>query len=267
MGRIFFGRAIAGLALTAFAASALFVRCSRDTRTVVIDGIERTYDVLVEGEPSADPVPLVFVFHGRNGSAWKIRYRTGIASAAHELGDRAVFVFPQGAEYPGGNFVAWQAACDGPDMRFMDAIVRTLGENYSIDRSRLFASGFSWGAEMAIAFGCCRRDMVRAIAPMSGGTWDSVDACREQAPAYRMTIGDNDPIVPLKVVQHVTDEFRVRQGCSDRTHSSDPNCRAYDDCRNPVIQCIYPGVSHEVPEDGGREIWKFLRSFPSTASP
>ncbi len=171
---------------------------------------------------------------------------------------------PASGRTTGGHVVGWQTACDGPDMRFLDAIVHTLAAEYSIDRTRIFASGFSWGGEMAIAFGCCRHDRVRAIAPLSGGVWDNVsDTCRAHAPAFRIAVGDADPHLPVRVVQHLTDEFRAIHGCATRSHETDPHCRAYDGCREPVIQCVYPGLGHELPSNGGREIWSFLRSFPS----
>jgi polyhydroxybutyrate depolymerase len=256
-------RAVFGIGLSMLAGIAVFVLWHRDTRGVSIDGVRRSYDVVVEGGAGSDPVPLVFIFHGRNGSAGAIRRRTGIDAAARELGDRALFVYPQGRPYPGGHVVGWQTACDGPDMRFLDVIVQTLAAEYSIDRTRILASGFSWGGEMAIAFGCCRHDSVRAIAPLSGGVWDNVgDACRGHAPALRIAIGDADPIVPLRVVQHLTDDFRAIQGCATRSHEIDPHCRAYDGCREAVIQCVYRGLAHELPSNGGREVWSFLRSFP-----
>lgn len=257
-------KAAFGTALSVLAGIALFVLWQRDSRGLSIDGVRRSYDVFVEGGGSSEPVPLVFIFHGRNGSAGAIRRRTAIDAAARELGERALFVYPQGRRYPGKHVVGWQTACDGPDMRFLDAIVQTLAVEYNIDRTRVFASGFSWGGEMAIAFGCCRHDSVRAIAPLSGGVWDNVsDACRAHAPAFRIAVGDADPLLPVRVVQHLTDEFRAIHGCSARSHEANPHCRAYDGCRKPVIQCIYPGLAHELPSNGGREIWRFLRSFPS----
>jgi poly(3-hydroxybutyrate) depolymerase len=251
-----------GAVLACVGATVLVFQLGRDTRTLVIDGVERQYDLVDVGEPGPDPVPLVFVFHGRNGSGWAIRRRTGIDEAAEVRGDRAVFVFPQALEYPGEGVVGWQVACDGPDMRFVDAVVRAISAEHAIDRARIFASGFSWGAEMAIAFGCCRHETVRAIAPMSGGTFDTVtDACLTHAPAYRATIGDADPFVPLATVRHITNDLRARHGCSEQTHPSGPHCRAYEGCDAPVVQCVYPGMGHEVPDHGGRDAWRFLRSF------
>jgi len=151
-------RAVFGIGLSMLAGIALFVLWHRDTRGVSIDGVRRSFDVVVEGGAGPDPVPLVFIFHGRNGSARAIRRRTGIDAAAREVGDRAVFVYPQGRPY-------------------------------------------------------------------------------------------------------LTDDFRAIHGCSTRSHEIDPHCRAYDGCREPVIQCVYPGLTHELPSNGGRELWSFLRSF------
>jgi len=116
---------------------------------------------------------------------------------------------------------------------------------------------------MAIAFGCCRHEQVRAIAPMSGGVWDSVgEACRTHAPAFRITIGLDDAIELPSIVQHLTDEFRSLHRCSKQSHVTDPHCNAYEGCDAPVIQCLYPGLAHQVPSEAGPEIWQFFRSFP-----
>jgi polyhydroxybutyrate depolymerase len=257
-------RALFAVALVALVATGIVSLRRCDSRTIVVNGVERSYDLVVEGELGSEPVPLVFVFHGRNGSGAGVRRRTGIADAAHEAGDRAIFVFPEAVEYPGEGVLGWQVDCDGPDMRFADAIVREVASEHAVDRTRIFASGFSWGAEMAIAFGCCRHHTVRAVAPMSGATSDVVsEVCRAHAPAFRITIGDADPIVRVQVVRQVTGEFRARHGCSDRARPADPSCLAYEDCEAPVIECVYPGLGHEVPPNGGREIWRFLRSFES----
>ena len=46
-------------------------------------------------------------------------------------------------------------------------------------------------------------------------------------PGFRIAIGSEDSL-PLSVVQHVTDECRVRHGCWERCHAADPDCSAYE---------------------------------------
>ncbi len=250
------------VALTLAGAAALAFDWTRYARSLTVDGVERRFELVVEGDARAGPLPLVFVFHGRDRTSWNIRHRLGLDAAAHALGDRGLFVYPQALEFPGTHTVAWQGGCEGPDLRFVDEVVRTLATEYPLDRARLFAAGMSWGGEMAIAVGCCRHDTVRAIAPMSGGTWDGVsDACVAPAPALRLTLGEEDSLAPPTVLRHVVEAFRARQHCSTRTHPTEEHCVAWEDCEAPVIECDYPGLGHQLPPRAGQELWNFFRAF------
>lgn len=231
--------------------------------TAMIDGMMRTYDVFVpEGTTGSEPLPLVFVFHERDGGsggaeAW------GMQGAAEAAGDRAIFVFPQALHYQGGS-IGWEIACDGYDMQFVDAMLETVSGEQCIDSQRVFATGFSWGADMTIAFGCCRSDVARAVAPSSGTAWGNWRAaCPSSAPALRITIGDADGNYSVPDVQSVTDFYAMRNGCAATTTPSDPDppCRAYDGCAAPVIQCVYPGMGHQIPPDGAHYIWEFFSQF------
>lgn len=250
-----------GVALVGVAAVLAFER-TRYAQEITVDGVARTYELVVVGDPHAGPLPLVFVFHGRDRTSWNIRRRFGLDTAARAMGDRGVFVYPQALELPGARAVGWQTGCADPDLRFVAELLRALSDKYALDRSHIFATGMSWGGEMAIAVGCCRPDVVRAVAPMAGGTWDSVSTgCRDQVPALRIAEGEEDRLAPPVVLHHVADEFRARQHCSSRSHSAGAHCLAADGCEAPVIECSYPGLGHELPPDAGREVWAFFRSF------
>jgi polyhydroxybutyrate depolymerase len=254
-------RLAVGVTLVGVAGVLAFER-TRYAQELTVDGVARTYEVVVVGDPHAGPLPLVFVFHGRDRTSWNIRRRFGLDAAARALGDRGVFVYPQALELPGSRAVAWQAGCAAPDLRFVDELLRALSGTYAIDRARIFATGMSWGGEMAIAVGCCRPDVVRAVAPLAGGTWDSVSAgCSAQVPALRISLGEEDRLAPPAVLHHVADEFRARQHCSNRSHPAGDHCLAADGCEAPVIECSYPGLGHELPPGAGREVWAFFRSF------
>jgi poly(3-hydroxybutyrate) depolymerase len=255
-------RAVAGLAVIGASAVFFFGWGLRDTRTVLIAGSERSFDVVVQGDVDAGSMPLVLVFHGRDGTSWNIRRRFALDRAAHDAGDRAVFAYLQGVALPGLRAVAWQTDCDGPDVKFADEVVRTLSAQYPIDPQRLFVAGMSWGGEMTMAYACCHHDTVRAMAPMSGGVWDNLsDVCRAPVPAVRVTMGEDDTVVSPVAVHHLVEEFRARQGCSPRTHPTEDHCVAWEGCAAPVIACWYPTLGHRLAPRAGPETWNFFRSF------
>ncbi|MCE9572442.1 MAG: hypothetical protein K8W52_04735 [Deltaproteobacteria bacterium] len=234
-----------------------------EVRTVTIDGVARSFGVRIpEGATATDPLPLVFVFHHRDGTIDAAR-AYGIEEAVAAAGDRAIVVYPQALAYPGEGAVGWEIGCGNYDSRFADAIYDQILADHCVDTRRVFATGFSWGADMTIAYGCCRSDRIRAIAPSSGTAWgDWRAACPTHAPALRITIGDVDGNYPVADVDAVADHFRARNGCAATRSPVEPApCEASDGCSAPVVECVYPGMGHQIPPDGAAHIWAFFRAF------
>src|SRR5439155_13383806 len=69
---------------------------ARDKRTLVVDGVTRSFYVDPGKDAATTPSPLVFVFHGYGGS-WSRVTAYGIARAWPE----ATVVYPQGVKYYG----------------------------------------------------------------------------------------------------------------------------------------------------------------------
>lgn len=128
----------------------------------------------------SEPFPLLFVFHGAGGSGDEIADRMGWAETAEEYG--FMIICPT-ASLPNRirsvsdivvneRFRAmWNtgnAQRNRPsDMLFVDYLYRWAAENFSIDRSRVYASGQSSGGMMSWACACYRPDIFAAAAPFS----------------------------------------------------------------------------------------------------
>ena len=232
------------------------------TLTLSVDGQQRDYELLVpEGVQPGERLPLVLGLHGRDGHGADMR-GVGIQDAAAAKGQRAIFVFPDAIDYPGENARGWEIGCDRYDMHFMQALYDATRASTCIDPERVFVTGFSWGADMTIATGCCMHDLVTAIAPMSGTAWGNWrDACPNEVPDYLATIGTNDGIYPLDEVTAVTDTYRTRKGCEASTHPlAAAECVSYDGCDERVRQCTYPGMGHSPPPGAGALLWDFFAS-------
>jgi polyhydroxybutyrate depolymerase len=230
------------------------------TRTMTVAGKAREYQLYVPpGVTGTTPLPLVFVFHHSGGTIQNAE-DYGIQDAAAAAGDQAIFLFPQALPYGGG--VGWNLGCTDYDMQFVDAMLAATGAEQCIDTNRIFATGFSWGADMTIATGCCRGDVMRAIAPTSGTGW-GLTSCTAKRPAYRVTIGTEDPYYKVSDVHAVTETYRQAQGCSTGTAPATPTtpCLGYTGCAAPVIECVYPGLEHWFPTDGPKYVWKFFGGF------
>jgi len=127
-------------------------------------GLRVEHDVLdVDGQPleyytyeprrQSGPVPLVLVFHGGSDDAEFMVWSTGWARTAAEHGFMVVSVD--------------QHVSRTPD-QMVTLLDHLLAENPRIDRSRVYASGFSMGSVKSFDLAQQYPDRFAAVAPMSG---------------------------------------------------------------------------------------------------
>lgn len=236
------------------------------TRTLTVDGVERTYVRFVP--PDYDPhtpMALVIGFHGSGGEANATRARFDLEEHA---GGAAVFVYPQALPSTDPAFdgqARWEAHLpDSHDYAFFDALVSQVEASHCIDRDRIFATGFSLGARFTANLGCWRGDVLRAIAPVAPGkapeTLPLVDCVGEVA--VWEGLGTKD-------LEHEAGAVRVREhyaaanGCAaTRTPTTPDGCEAYDGCRPevPVTWCTYP-LGHVWPPIAPAGVWSFFAGF------
>jgi polyhydroxybutyrate depolymerase len=147
------------------------------------------------------PAPLVMQFHGAGPNAAAQGYEEG--SPLHQLSDRAGFidVFPQGLRAPNGN-LGWNAY--GPvyvkiaEIPFVNKLLDTIEADYCVNPRRIYASGFSNGANMVNYVACRDADRFAAVAPVVGPMFGQDDGpCRPTRPVPMIDIHSvNDPGVP-----------------------------------------------------------------------
>jgi len=111
--------------------------------------------------------PIVYIFHGWGGSGSSIMS----ATAFNILSDQNNFAVC----YPTGLAGAWDA--DGfSDVDFIMALNDSLQIEYQFDITRVFATGFSYGAEMSYHLANCQTtNIFAAIAPVGGAMWDYIN--------------------------------------------------------------------------------------------
>ncbi len=155
-------------------------------------------------------VPLVIMLHGYGGnSSYSMRETRWSAKADVE---RFAVVYPDATRrYPDqapsllNNPQAWN---DGSgrfhapgrevnDVEFIRRLIAELTKQHPIDPRRVYVTGFSNGASMALRVGAELADRVTAIAPVAGASWlDSVQPVRGISLMY--LTGTADPLNPLE---------------------------------------------------------------------
>ncbi len=180
-------------------------------RTVALDGIARRYLVYIPRDLSR-PAPVVFMFHGSSGDGEQFLRTSGWREQADREGLLAVF--PTGLRYrvleSGRRVTKWNdyslpgevdlnelppgypegSPMPANDVGFVDLVMEDLLAELPIDRRRVYASGFSNGANFAARV-AADRSMRIAAAAYSGGGLTEVRVPDRPVPTY-VTVGTED---------------------------------------------------------------------------
>ena len=157
-----------------------------------------------------------------------------------------------------GQLPSWSAGDNtsgAEDVAFLQAVVAAVGVRVSIDRDRVYASGFSNGGGMANRLACDAADTFAAVASVSGSYIEHTD-CR---PARRVAVlafhGTNDVIVPyegcaiLPDVNVWAEAWAARNGCApvavETPVAADVTLRVWPECQADGDVALY------IIEDGG----------------
>jgi len=138
------------------------------THTITVGSDQRSFRVYRPASlPSNQPVPLVIMLHGALGSG-------GQAEKSYKWdaeADKGKFV----VAYPDGYRHTWNVSsdCCGPaaakqidDVGFITHMISVIGNDISIDPSRIYATGISNGGALAYRL-ACNTDIFAAIGPDS----------------------------------------------------------------------------------------------------
>ena len=143
------------------------------TRSVQHDDLERTYLLYVPASFDASgSAPLMLNFHGFSGTAQgQLAY-----ADMRPLADAEGFLlaYPQGSLLDTGE-THWNPVLeqednksDADDFGFTEKMLDAIAADYPFDAARVYATGYSNGADFSYGLACYLSDRVAAIAPVSG---------------------------------------------------------------------------------------------------
>jgi poly(3-hydroxybutyrate) depolymerase len=220
--------------------------------SIEVNGVTRTYVLVVPSGSPRSPRPLVFGFHGLGGGGAGIRGYLGLESPA---GGAAIFVYPDALS--DGGRTGWDDV-GGRDLAFFDALAAKVQAEACVDARRIFVTGFSHGGYWSNTLGCKRSSLLRAIAPLSGGgPWG---ACGDRPVAAWVAHGTGDRTVLPSQGQGSRDHWLQVNHCGSSSAAVTPSpCISYDGCApgEPVVWCAFDG-GHEIPSWVGGAVWSFF---------
>jgi poly(3-hydroxybutyrate) depolymerase len=244
------------------------------TLTITFSNASRKYILRVpDGYDSSRPYRLVLAYAWSGASASQVVSADYFTFSTLDA-KNTIFAAPDAADGAG----TWSNG----DVAFTDAILQQLEGDLCIDTSRVFATGFSFGGAMAMALGCTRADVFRAVAFFSGA--DLTNSCPmtlTKPIAYYASQASEDSD-GLSTTSPITGEkrqadFAAVNGCMpeptaiDFPSSGQPHtCTNYKGCSagHPTEYCVFNGPHGWDPKDPGQsmswnapEAWKFITQF------
>jgi poly(3-hydroxybutyrate) depolymerase len=156
------------------------------------------------------------------------------------------------------------------DFALADAVVQQVEQNFCVDTSRIFATGWSFGGAMSYETACGRPDgtstgYIRAVAVYSGSTQITAGPCPPSKPvAYYASHGTQDSVLPYSGGVSMAQNFAKANGCTwatptQATSASMHICTNLTGCTGgyPVEFCSFVGPHTPDPADSGQKSWEY----------
>jgi len=216
---------------------------------------------------------LVFTFAESGSSAQSVADRNYFRMATYDA-KNTIFAAPDAANGAG----SWANS----DIAFTDAILAQLESGLCIDKTRIFATGFSYGGGMSMALACTRADVFRAVAFFSGADLTSSCPTTLTKPIAYYASQASDDANGMDITNPMTGEKKQAQfaevnGCTAEPSSTTfpvsgkaHTCTIYKNCSSghPTEYCVFNGAHGWEPVDPGQttswdppEAWKFIAQF------
>jgi polyhydroxybutyrate depolymerase len=232
-----------------------------------VDGVEREALVYLPSTSSKAKPPVIFAFHGHGGNM----YFAARGMAFQNSWPEAIVVYPQGLPTPGivmdleGKKPGWQNSAgqqQDRDLKFVDAMLASLREKYSIDDSRIYATGFSNGGLFTYLLFSQRANVFAAFAPGGAVLLPQV-SLSEPRPVFHYG-GKSDRLAKFEKQEKTIEQLRKFNGCAGKGESCGTNCTIYSSTkRAPVATFIHP-LGHLYPTQVTPLIVKFFQDHPHT---
>lgn len=241
-----------------------------------VNGLNRSYILRTPDNYNPQtPYRLVLGYHWRGGDALQVANGgNGAATETPHYGlwnlaqNSTIFIAPEGIDR------GW-ANSGGRDVALTDAILNQVQADLCIDKTRIFANGFSFGAGMSNALACARANVFRGVALYSGAQLSGCDG--GTAPiAFFAAHGLDDNVLGISLGRGVRDRFVRNNRCTAQNPlepargSGTHICTSYQNCTAgyPVRWCAFDGGHWPSQHDAGQpeswipqEAWKFISQF------
>lgn len=232
-----------------------------------VDGVARTALVHAPASAKTNASPLVFVFHGHGGNARQAARSFHLETEWPE----AIVVYMQGLPTPGGlvdpdgKLPGWQGVPHGQgdrDLKFFDAVLARMKQDYSVDTNRVYATGHSNGGLFTYLLWLERGNAFAAVAPSAAA---ATFAPRLAPKPVMHLAGEKDALVKFAWQQRMMEALRKVNGCNapGEPWGGDKRCTLYSSKDGvPVVTFIHAG-GHQFDAAAPALMVKFFKQHPA----
>jgi hypothetical protein len=223
------------------------------------------------------PYWLIFGFHWNGGTSKDVDTggSNGYGMAHFGLqklsNNGAIFVAPQGL----GN--GWSNS-GGQDLKFVDDMVKLIGDNYCVDTTHVLTNGFSYGGGMSYELACARAKVFRGAAIYEGAQLSGCDGGNDPIALWQM-VGLEDTVCPMSSATPIRDRFVRNNGCTAQNAPQPPRappylnpgghiCTNYAGCSpgHPLRWCVHQSGHGNAVVDGTGDLYNSCATPPKTCS-
>jgi poly(3-hydroxybutyrate) depolymerase len=245
--------------------------------TITAGGMQRRYILNVPTNyDSTHPYRLVIAYHELNGNDDEM-YRNQYYHLLNLANNSTIFVAPNGQQ--NGASCTQASGCGWPnpnntDLQLADAVVAQIEQNFCVDTTRIFVTGWSYGGSMSYKTSCERPQggtaswYVRGAAVYSGAQLSGT-CTPSKSVAYYASHGVGDTVLSYDTGLGLFRNFATANGCTyvtpTRVTSGNHVCTVLAGCKTgyPTEFCSFNGGHTPDPSDGGtsweyQTVWSFL---------
>lgn len=257
----FYLRILIGLAALSISAHSL--NAQGVVMNWTVDGVKREALVFVPEGAKQKEAPLVFGWHGHGGDMHGMPNLMKIQT----LWKEAIVVYPQGitgargANDPQGLKRGWQRAVGelgDRDLKFFDAMWKTLHQEYKVDDKRVYSLGFSNGSRFNYLLWGERGKLIAAFGIVAG----AIDPTVHLGPARSVIViaGSADNTVPFADQLQAIATDRQVDSANGQDQPCGPICKLYSSTTHtPVMTAIHSG-GHVFPSFAPEKVTDFFKA-------
>jgi len=215
-----------------------------------------TRQAIVYAPAAASPggeAPLVLSFHGHGDNMQNFQHTN-----LHHAWPQAIVVYFQGLPSRDG-LAGWQTEKgqdDDRDLKLVDVALASLREQFRVDTTRVYSTGFSNGANFTYLLWAERPAVFAAFAPVAARLRPSVRPTFPK-PLFHVA-GTGDRQIAFADQQEAMATARRVDGVTGSGASCGSGCTIYGSGTKSVMTWIHAG-GHEYPESTSERIATFFR--------